>query len=143
MILLDTNVLSELMRVAPEPQLLNWLRNQPLPQLGTTTINIAEIKYGLARLPGGQRRRELEKKFFSFVSRGLADRIFDFDAAAADIFGDIMVAREKAGRRLEGYDGLILAIAKSRGASIATRNVADFAGCGVNIANPWIFTPQS
>jgi hypothetical protein len=143
MILLDTNVLSELMRTAPDPQALNWLRNQPMSQLGTTTINVAEIKYGLARLPNGRRRHELEKKFFNFVSRGLASRIFDFDSAAADLFGDIMVARERAGRRLEGYDGLILAIAKSHGAGIATRNVTDFDRCGVNITNPWIFTPRS
>ena len=143
MIVLDTNVLSELMRAAPEPQVVNWLRNQPMPQLATTTVNVAEINYGLARLPEGRRRRELEQKFSSFLSRGLAGRIFDFDPVAADLFGDIMVAREKAGRRLEGYDGLILAIAKSHGAGIATRNVTDFDGCGVNITNPWVSTPQS
>jgi toxin FitB len=137
MIILDTNVLSELMRPSPELQVLDWLRRQPMTQLGTTTINIAEIKYGLARLPAGQRRRELEQRFFSFVSRGLGDRIFDFDQAAADVFGDIMVAREKAGRRLEGSDGLIVAIAKSCGAGIATRNIADFKGCGVDLTNPW------
>lgn len=143
MILLDTNVISELMRAAPERQVVNWLRNQPMPQLGTTTINVAEINYGLARLPEGRRRRELEQKFSSFLSRGLAGRVFDFDPTAAGLFGDIMVARERAGRRLEGYDGLILAIAKSHGAGIATRNVADFDGCGVNITNPWVLTPHS
>jgi toxin FitB len=138
MIMLDTNVLSELMRPGPEPQVLAWLRRQPMTQLGTTTINIAEVKYGLARLPAGQRRRDLEKRFFGFVSRGLDGRIFDFDQAAADVFGDIMVAREKAGRRLQGSDGLILAIAKSRGAGIATRNIAEFEGCAVDLTNPWI-----
>jgi len=143
MILLDTNVISELMRAAPEPLVVNWLRNQPMPLLGTTAINVAEINHGLARIPNGRRRRELETKFSGFLSRGLAGRIFEFDSAAADLFGDIMATREKAGRRLEGYDGLILAIAKSHGAGIATRNVADFEGCGVNITNPWVSTPQS
>ncbi len=141
MILLDTNVLSELMRPGPEPRVLDWLRYRPLSELGTTTINVAEIKHGLARLPNGQRRRDLEKKLFGLMSRGLAGRVFDFDQASADIFGDIMVQRERSGRRLEGYDGLILAIAKSHGAEIATRNVSDFEGCGVTIINPWMFTP--
>jgi predicted nucleic acid-binding protein len=138
MIILDTNVLSELMRQTPAPQVLAWLRHQPMTELGTTTINIAEVKYGLARLPAGRRRRELEKRFFGFVSRGLGGRILDFDHAAADFYPDIIVVREKAGRRLQGSDGLILAAAKSRGAGIATRNTADFEGCGVSLINPWI-----
>src|SRR5258708_3703107 len=137
MIILDTNIISELMRTDPEPAVLDWLRQQPMRELATTTITVAEINYGLARLAAGQRRRNLEKQFFSFLSHGLASRIFDFDQPAADIYGDIMIAREKAGRRLEGSDGLIAAIARSRNASIATRNVADFEGCGVAVVNPW------
>ena len=71
------------------------------------------------------------------MSRGFSGRLFDFDAAAADAYGDIVVARERAGRPLEGFDGLIAAIAKSRGLSIATRNTGDFESCGVAVVNPW------
>ena len=137
MIILDTNVLSELMRPTPEPVVLDWLREQPILALGTTTINIAEIKYGLARLPSGQRRRELEKKLSSFMLRGLGGRIFDFDQSAADCYGDLMVVREKRGRSRQEMDGLIAAIAQSRGADIATRNVDNFEGSGVTVVNPW------
>jgi len=129
MILLDTNVLSELMRPAPEPAVLNWLRSQVVRDVGTTTINVAEIRYGLARLPTGQRRADLERRFAAFPARGLATRIFDFDGPAADAYGDLIVARERSGRPLEGFDGLIAAIARSRGYEIATRNVNDFTNC--------------
>ncbi len=137
MIVLDTNVLSELMLPKPEPRVLDWLGKQPLKNLATTTINIAELKHGMARLPAGRRRGELERKFAGLAARGLASRVFDFDLPAADVFGDILAARERAGRRLEGFDGMIAAIALSRGLAIATRNIADFDGCGVEVINPW------
>jgi len=137
MIILDTNVLSELMLAESEPRVLEWLRGQSMLDLGTTTINIAEIKYGLSRLAPGRRRSELERKFTTLVIRGLASRVFDFDQPAANIYGDIRVARERAGRPLEGADGLIAAIAHSRGFAIATRNTSDFEGCGIDIINPW------
>jgi toxin FitB len=141
MIILDTNVISEVMRVSPDPAVLDWLRAQPLVGLATTTITLAEIRYGLARLRFGRRRRDLETKFNSFVSRGLSDRAFAFDAAAAEAYGDIVVARERAGRRLEGFDGLIAAIAKSRGLAIATRDTPDFADCGIPVVSPWQMPP--
>jgi predicted nucleic acid-binding protein len=137
MIILDTNVLSELTRAIPEPLVLGWVREQSMLNLGTTTINIAEIKLGLAHLPAGRRRGELERKFAGLMARGLAGRVFDFDLPAADVLGDILVGRERMGRRLEGYDGLIAAIALSRGFAVATRNTADFEGCGLTIVNPW------
>ena len=97
----------------------------------------AAIRYGLGRLAFGRRRRDLETKFNSFASRGFETRVFDFDVPAAEAYGDIVVARERAGRRLEGFDGLIAAIAKSRGLAIATRNIGDFAGCGIELISPW------
>ena len=75
--------------------------------------------------------------FHSLASRGFGDRIFDFDAAAAEVFGDVVATRERAGRRLEGFEGLIAAIAKSRGLPLATRYVADFADCGITLICPW------
>jgi predicted nucleic acid-binding protein len=137
MILLDTNVLSEPIQPNPEPVVVRWLRDQWMGDLGTTTINIAEVKYGFARLAAGKRRSELERNFGTLILRGLGNRIFDFDQPAAEVYGDILVARERMGRRLEGFDGLIAAIALSRGYAVATRNITDFEGCGVELVNPW------
>jgi predicted nucleic acid-binding protein len=143
MIVLDTNVISELMRPSPEPLVLRWLETQPLESLATTSINLAEIRYGLARLPDGRRRRDLETRFDIFVARsfgaarGVDDRIFDFDRTAAEVYGDLAALRESSGRRLEGFDGLIAAIAAARGAAIATRNAEDFAECGITVISPW------
>ncbi len=137
MIILDTNVISELMRARPEPVVLDWFRARSLLEIATTTINVAEIRHGLARLPFGRRRRDLELTFNSLAARGFAHRVLDFDGTAAEIFGDLVVARERAGRRLESFDGLIAAIAKSRGLPIATRNIADFDGCGIEVISPW------
>jgi predicted nucleic acid-binding protein len=137
MIILDTNVISEIMRANPALVVLDWFRTYAFAELATTTINLAEIRYGLARLPFGRRRHDLEARLDSFMSRGFSERLFDFDAAAADAYGDIVVAREHAGRPLEGFDGLVAAIAKSRGLPIATRNTDDFEHCGVAVVSPW------
>jgi predicted nucleic acid-binding protein len=137
MIIIDTNVISELMRTGPEPIVLEWFRTRSLSEIATTAINIAEIRHGLARLPLGQRRLGLEGSFNSLAARGFVDRVFDFDRAAADVFADLVVARERSGRRLAGFDALIAAIAKSQGLAIATRNTGDFAGCGIDLLNPW------
>jgi toxin FitB len=142
MIILDTNVISEIMRAKPEPIVLDWFRVRSLLEMATTTINLAEIRHGLARLPFGRRRRELETAFNSLAARGFGDRIFDFDASAADAYGDLAVERKRAGRRLEGFDGLVAAIAKSRGLPIATRNADDFEGCGIAVINPWNSPPS-
>jgi predicted nucleic acid-binding protein len=143
MIILDTNVISELMRAKPASVVLEWFAARSLHELATTTINLAEIRHGLGRLPFGRRRHDLEVKFNSFASRGFADRVFDFDVPAAEAYGDLAVIREQAGRRLEGFDGLIAAIAKSRALPIATRNTGDFAGCGIELISPWDTTPNT
>ncbi len=137
MILLDTNVISEVMRPYPAAAVLDWLRARAVGELATTTVNIAEIRYGLARLGFGRRRVDLEARFGNLIARGFANRIFDFDGPAADAYGDLVVSRERFGRRLEGFDGLIAAIARSRGLPIATRNTHDFGGCGIEVVSPW------
>jgi predicted nucleic acid-binding protein len=136
-IILDTNVIFEAMRPKPDPGVLLWLASHPLGQFATTAINLAEIKAGLARLPFGKRRHDLEVKFDSFAAGAFANRIFNFDAAAANAYADLVLARTRVGRPLGPFDSLIAAIAKSRGLSLATRNVGDFEGCGVEITNPW------
>lgn len=137
MILLDTNVISEVMRPAPASIVLDWLHARSVDEFATTAINIAEVRYGLARLGRGHRRADLDARFRDFLSRGFADRVFDFDEPAAEAYGDLVVERERAGRRLEGFDGLIAAIARCRGLSVATRNKADFDGCGLEVLSPW------
>ena len=142
MIILDTNVISEIMRPNPAPSVLDWLRDQPPTELATTTVNIAEIRYGLARLRFGRRRRDLETRFSSFVARSLANRVLDFDGPAAEIYGELVVVREQTGRRLEGFDGLIAAIARFRALPIATRNTGNFEACGIELFSPWMSPPH-
>lgn len=137
MILLDTAVLAELMRPAPAPAVLGWLSTRSPSDLATTAIAIAQIRCGLARLGLGRRRADLEARFNNFISRGFANRVFEFDPPAAEIYGDIVVTRERVGRPLAGFDGLTAAIARSRALSIATRDTRDFEDCGIEVFSPW------
>jgi predicted nucleic acid-binding protein len=137
MIILDTNVISEVMLPSPSPMVLSWLRSLPIFELATTTICIAEIGYGLARLPYGRRRSERAARFDSYRVQIFENRIFAFDALAADAYGELMATRERNGRPLEGPDGFIAAIASSRGLAVATRDIRGFEGCGVELVNPW------
>lgn len=137
MIILDTNVISEVMRPLPSPAVMDWLTAHPTFELATTTITIAEIRFGLARLPFGRRRTDRERLFETLLSRSLGDRIFSFDRPAADAYGQLIAAREREGRPMPGFDGLIASIALSRGVGIATRDVGGFADCGIDVVNPW------
>src|SRR3954453_18609209 len=110
MIVLDTNVVSEMMKPERHPNVRAWMRAQAVHELATTTITLAEIGYGLARLPEGRRRFELETNLQAFVVRGLGPRVFSFNRAAAQVYGEMVVARERIGRPFEGFDGLIAAI---------------------------------
>jgi predicted nucleic acid-binding protein len=136
-IVLDTNVISEVMRPLPSAAVLAWLRSMPLHELATTTICVAEIGYGLARLPYGRRRTQREAAFARYRAHIFEDRIFAFDVLAADAYGELVAVRERLGRPLEGADGLIAAIALSRGVSVATRDVGGFGDCGFPVVNPW------
>ena len=142
MIILDTNILSEIMRPAPAPQVMAWLRQQPLSTLAVTAITLAEIRYGLERLAEGARRRNLEERFQAFLARGFDDeRILVFDAAAAIAYSTLVVEREKAGRPIDAFDAMIAAIARREGASVATRDRSGFENCGVDLINPWDYRP--
>src|SRR4051795_13201400 len=99
MIVLDTNVVSELMRPQPEPRVMAWLQAHPLQDLATTTITLAEIGVGLARMPESRRRFNLETKFQTFVVRGLGPRVFGFDVTAAAFYGEMVATREREGAR--------------------------------------------
>ena len=134
MIILDTNVISEVMKPAPHAGVMAWLRKQLLEELATTAITLAEINYGLRRLPHGRRRGDLEARLGAFMAHGFGNRILAFDAIAADAYAEMDIARRSAGRpNIEAIDAMIAAIARSHGAAVASRNVADFESCGLRV----------
>jgi predicted nucleic acid-binding protein len=137
MIVLDTNVLSEMMRPAPSPVVMQWLESQPAEHLMTTALTVAEIEHGIGRLPAGKRRNSLEGSFRTLLARGFAQRVLPFDAAAAAEYAEIAVRRERSGRPVHGMDLLIAAVVRAHGLVLATRNEADFHACGFEVVNPW------
>jgi predicted nucleic acid-binding protein len=136
-IILDTNVLSELLVSSPSPAVIDWLAEQGPASVFTTSITEAEILYGLRLLPEGRRRRELEAAISPIFSEDLAGRVLPFDREAADVYATIATRRRAAGRPISQFDAQIAAIALSRGASLATRNEADFENIGLAVVNPW------
>jgi hypothetical protein len=138
MIILDTNVLSETLRPTPSARVLEWMRSEPAAALFTTAITESELLYGIALLAEGGRRQSLETVIDLIVAEELAGRLLPFDSAAAREFADIAASRHRAGRPISEADARIAAIARSRGAALATRNVGDFAGCRLELIDPWI-----
>jgi predicted nucleic acid-binding protein len=136
-IILDTNVLSEIMKVTPSTRVIQWLGQYPLPQLFTTTISEAEILYGIELLPKGKRRTALESAMETIFAEDFEGRILPFDSEAAHAFGRIASGRRAAGRPVTEFDAQIAAIAFCHGATVATRNTMDFDGCGIAVLNPW------
>jgi toxin FitB len=138
-IILDTNVTSELMRTRPDPAVTEWLAAQLPTELFSTVVTVAEICYGLERLPHGRRRRSLEQSYQSLFV-GMADHILPFDVEAALRYGSLVAAKEQVGIALDPMDAQIACIAACHGAMLATRNERDFADCGVRLINPWRHT---
>jgi hypothetical protein len=137
MILLDTNVLSEVMSPRPDPKVMEWIDSQDPGQFWTCTIVIAEVLSGLELMPDGQRQRRLRERAEVMVSGLLAGRILDLDLASAGVYGQILKKRRSIGRPIDEMDALIAATALAHGATLATRNVRDFEHCGVPPVNPW------
>jgi toxin FitB len=137
-IVLDTNVLSEASRPKPSTKVLDWMRSEPLTALFTTTITEAELLFGIALLPGGRRRRLLERFVVQTLEEDFSGRILPFDSAAAREFAQIAANRRGTGRPIGEADARIAAIARSRGAALATRNLSDFADCGLTLIDPWL-----
>jgi toxin FitB len=136
-IVLDTNVLSELMRRAPDPQVLAWVGRQPLAGLFTTTLTQAEVLFGLELLPNGRRQQSLLMAARGVFEEALAGRILPFDTSAARLYPEIAAGRQRCGRPISQIDAQIAAIVRSRGARLATRNVRDFIDCGIIVIDPW------
>ena len=137
MLVLDTNVISELMKASPSPRVTEWWSQQQSAELFTTTVTMAEILYGIEILPKGKRRDSLLLEAEAVFMQDLAGRILPFDEEAARAFAEIAAQRRAEGRAVTELDAQIAAIARSRRAILATRNTADFEGCGLHLANPW------
>ena len=137
MVILDTNVVSEFMRDSPNPEVFNWLDAQPAEDLYMTSVSEAEILAGIAFLPDGRRRRMLASAADRAFSSLFSARILSFDRAAAFEFAIVSAMRRSAGVPIGYADCQIAAIARSNGSSVATRNVSDFIGCGVEVVDPW------
>jgi len=137
MIVLDTNVISEIMRPAPDPAVSTWLAVQDSLDLATTTITIAEIQRGIVRLPAGKRRKDLEARFSAFVEEAFSGRLLAFDKDAAFACGAVSATRERKGLHADAVDMMIAGIVKNIGARLATRNTSDFEECGIALTNPW------
>jgi predicted nucleic acid-binding protein len=136
MIVLDTNVVSELMRPEPAAQVASWVRSRDRRELFTSSITLAEIRHGLARLPDGRRKQVLVDAADD-VFGAFADQVLPVDVAAAEHYAIIASARERSGKPISGFDTLIAAICRSRGAVLATRNRPGFDGTGIDVIDPW------
>jgi len=137
MFLIDTNVVSNMMLARPAAEVARWISAQPAELMFTATVCQAEILAGIAILPESRRRRDLEDAAAAMFAEDFADRVLTFDADAAVAYAAIFAARRRMGRPAAIIDLMIAAIAQSQGASVVTRNVSDFEGCGIAVVNPW------
>ncbi len=137
MIVLDTNVLSETLRPAPDSRVLAWLSGRPRSTLFTTTVTRGEVFYGIRLLPAGARRQGLWDATQAIFNEEFAGQVLNFDDDAADAYAEIAASRKNAGRPISQFDAMIAAMARSRGARLATRNTKDFVDCRVDVIDPW------
>lgn len=139
MIVLDTNVLSELLRPEPARQVEQWLAAQDGAYVYFTAIGEAELRHGVAILPAGKRRTSLTTAIDGLLEEDFRDRVLPFDRVAARAYATIAAARRAAGRPISQFDCQIAGIALARGAAVATRNTSDYEGCGIKLIDPWTF----
>jgi hypothetical protein len=137
MLVLDTNVISESLKPEPDKRVMTWLRSQPSASVFTTAIAQAEVMYGIAIMPKGRRQSALRTAATLIFEEDFKTRVLPFDSNAAQAFAVIASGRRLAGQPISQADAQIAAIALSRGASLATRNIRDFVNCEIDIINPW------
>jgi len=137
MIVVDTNVISEIVKPVPSPRTLAWLASQPSSQLYIATITQAEILYGIELMPAGTRRTTLKAAIDVMFTEDFGGRILPFDSDAARAYAEIAASRKRRGRPISQSDAEVAAVARSRGAALATRNVKHFEQCGIIVINPW------
>jgi predicted nucleic acid-binding protein len=141
MIVLDTNVVSELMKPSVDPRVRAWLAGCSSDHLATTSITVAEIGAGIEVLTAGARRRGLQQQWRQLLAQGFGDRIHPFDKDAATVYGELFARRRQMGQATHPLDLQIAAIAHTRGFVVATRNTRHFEECGVDLINPWSTSP--
>jgi predicted nucleic acid-binding protein len=137
MFVLDTNILSAMMRTRVVPEVAEWIAGQPVGLLFTTSISQAEILSGIAIMPESRRRSDLEAAAGAMFLEDFEGRVLPFDMNAAVAYADIFAARRRAGRPTATVDLLIASVARSHHASVVTRDVSGFEGCGLKVINPW------
>jgi predicted nucleic acid-binding protein len=137
MIILDTNVLSALMRQTPDTEVVAWLDRQPRTSIWTTSITVLEARFGLQILPAGKRRSSLMQSFDLLLDK-IDHRIAPFDSEAAEHASELMTGRHKKGRPVELRDTMIAGIVVARHATLVTRNTTHFEDSGIRVVNPWI-----
>ena len=136
-LLLDTNVVSELIRKSPSPPVEAWAAGQVLEDLFFSAVGEAELRYGTAIMPKGRRREALNADIERMLHEAFGNRILPFDSVAASAYAEIAAKRRSVGRRIEPIDCQIAAIAHSRGMTVVTRNIRDFEDIGLELINPW------
>jgi len=136
MIVLDTNILSALMKTSPDREVVAWLDAQPRTSIWTTSISLLEIRYGLQLLAQGKRRTFLTNAF-ELMLRKLGHRVLAFDSASAEEAGELMATRHRKGRPVELRDAMIAGIVLAQRATLATRNTAHFEDIAAKVVNPW------
>jgi predicted nucleic acid-binding protein len=136
-IVLDTNVVSELMRPAPSTRVVSWVGSQSASSLYVTTLTHAEILYGVLLLPAGRRRNAIESAAVGLFETEFAGRILSFDSAAAALYARVASDRRRSGRPISHFDAQIASITRANRATLATRNAKDFERCGIRLIDPW------
>jgi predicted nucleic acid-binding protein len=137
LVVLDTNVISELMRPGPDTRVVNWAHQLSPAAACTTSVTLAEVRFGILRLPPG-RRRDLLRDAADDVFSTFEDRVLSFDADAAGHYADVVAERERVGAPISGFDAQIAAICRTHHAAVATRNCADFDRLGLEVVDPWV-----
>jgi toxin FitB len=137
-ILIDTNVIFELMRPEPARAVLDWFGSHDSAELFLSAVSEAELRTRVAILTGGKRRDMLAATIDTVIEQDFAGRVLPFDSTAAKAYAAIAATRRAAGRPISDADCQIAAIARARGATVASRNTDDFEGCGIKIVNPWL-----
>jgi len=136
-IVLDTNVISELTRLVPNPGIITWVDSLPAEETAITAITAAELRYEVDRMPDGHRKNELSEAVHAIINTDFRGRVEPFDVLAADQYAAVVTARERADRPISTSDAQIAAICRVLTATLATRNIPDFTDTGVNLIDPW------
>jgi predicted nucleic acid-binding protein len=137
MIVLDTNVISELWKIEPDSNVLAWIDAQMVETLYLSTITIAELRFGLASMPDGKRRTIYQDRLEREVLPAFTGRILSFDLDASQAYAQLMARAKQAGKAIGKADGYIAAVAAARGLTVATRDTSPFEAAGINVINPW------